>query len=147
MSNRKAAQPKRKAISHPRQQIATFVRGIGTDDEIAALCAEHVEGWAELRPKSRADMVRLMRKAEACPLPPALAVRTDDSGTTRIGTPDDANVTLNALRLTDALASYSQDYVDDRVSDLTSFARSGPKGGLKPRSESLSAGQALAAWP
>lgn len=135
----------KKAGSTPRQQVAQFVSGAGTDDEIAALCAEHVDGWADLRSKSKADMVRLMRKADACRLPPALSVRTDDSNNSIIGTPDGANVTLNALRLTDALASYSQEYVDDRVSDLAAFPRSGPKGGMKPRSESLSAALAFVA--
>ena len=143
MSTRKAA-PKR-AEKPSEQQIATFVSGAGTDDEISALCAEHVDGWAGLSAKGKADMVRLMRKADGSLKPPALSVRTDDSNNSRIGTPDGANVTLNALRLTDALASYSQEYVDDRVSDLAAFPRSGPKGGMKPRSESLSAALAFVA--
>ena len=144
MSNRKAVQSKL-AIKPPRQQVATFVSGEGTDADIAARCAEHVEGWADLSAKSQADMVRLMRRTNDCQSPPGMAVHTDADNTSRICIPDDANVTLNALRLTETMASYSQDYVNDRISDLTSFARSGPKGGLKPKSESLSAALAFVA--
>ena len=144
MSNRKTAQPKR-AIKPPRQQVATFVSGKGTDAEIEVRCAEHVEGWTDLSAKSQADMIRLMRWAKDCQSPPTMAVRVDEGSNTLLGIPEDANVTLNALRLAETMASYSQDYVNDRVSDLASFARSGPKGGLQPKSESLSAALAFVA--
>ena len=144
MSNRKAVQPKR-AMKPPRQQDATFVSGKGTDADIAARCAEHVEGWTDLSAKNQADMVRLMREFENLPPPPRMSVRVDEGSNTFLGTPEDANVSLNALRLTDTMASFSADYINDRISDLTSFARSGPKGGLKPKSESLSAALAFVA--
>ena len=131
--------------SQPSIPSATMVSGQGTDAEIEARCAERVDGWSEMTAKRKADMVRLMRVYDGMRAPPGLTVKSDGGDGSIICNPDTANVTLNALRLIETMGSNSQDYVNDRVSDLASFARPGTKGGLKPGTESLSAALAFVA--
>lgn len=105
-----------------KKQEATIVSGVGTDAEIAQRCADNVQGWAKLSARSKADMVRLMRGYEERATGPAYEIRMADDGTSYLRVPDNANVTLSALRTVETFASPSQAYVDNRLCNLANHA-------------------------
>lgn len=123
---------------------AYIVAGYGTDAEIAARCAESVEGWADIGERAQADMIRLMRQWWEQKPAPRMEVEGDDTGSV-IRPPEGSNVTLNALRLGEALGCPSPEYMDDRLLDLSSIPRASSKGGMSATSASLSAGIAFVA--
>lgn len=88
-------------------------------------------------------MVRLMRMVENAQPHPAFAVTDTPGGEKKIGVPDDCNVTLHALRLIEAFASASPDFVNDRLGDIATYHRAGFKGGNEPTPVSVAAGVAF----
>ena len=105
-----------------------MVSGFGTDEEIAARCAEQVGGWASLSDRGKADMVRLMRHYHDTVQPPALEV-VKGKDQLELHTPDGLNPTLNAMRLMKAMGTSSDALLNARLSDLTRY-HSSRGGGL-----------------
>lgn len=124
-----------------RKQIATVVSGAGTDEEIAARCAAAVDGWDTLSPKARADTIRLMRHVEHASNPPRSVVTRSENGAVVVGAPENANVTLNALRMIDAFGTNSSDFTNDRLGDLVNYHASANRLGVT--TENLSAALAF----
>jgi hypothetical protein len=124
-----------------RKQVATVVSGAGTDEEIASRCAAEVEGWDKLGEKGKADMIRLMRHFEHAASPPRIQVQQLDDGKKEIGAPDDANFTLNAMRMVQTLGTNSDAFTNDRLSDLINYYSANNRNGAT--SENLSAALAF----
>lgn len=100
---------------------AYIVSGEGTDAEILERCAKNVEGWDKLGPRGKSDMVRLMREFHFGRVPPRYEVKRDGAGNTSIRPPEEQNTTLSVLRVTEAFASVSVDYVDSKIGDLADY--------------------------
>lgn len=127
-----------------KPQRAFFVDRDGTDAQMAEWCAEAVEGWETLAEQERAEVISLMRSFARGGRSARMEIVAD--GEQRyIRIADEANATLQSLRLTKTFATRSQSFVNDRVSDLTAFARPGVKGGLSAGSDQLNAALAFVA--
>jgi hypothetical protein len=107
----------------PKMQEAFIVSAQGTDEDIRARCAESIAGWDDLQEASKADMIRLMRTFENSGSPPRMRIKAE-GGQSSIGVPEGANVTLQTLRLVEAMGSRSQDYANERVADLANYRSS-----------------------
>lgn len=144
MARTQQAKPARKTSNKTPDgiphKVVQVVSGKGTDEDIRARCAESVDGWAELSERGRDDLVRLMRQYDGRPTAPTMEITVTDSGAKMIGPPEEANVALCAMRLTETFASSSGVLVDARVSDLTNYF--GAKSG-GATSDSVSAGIAF----
>jgi hypothetical protein len=101
--------------------VAYIVSGQGTDEEIAARCAEAMPDWPDLTDKVRGEIVRLMRYFWSLDPAPAVAMEKGEDGKTALGPPAGANVTLWALRLVETWGSNSNAYGNHRLGQLGSY--------------------------
>ncbi|NML95146.1 hypothetical protein [Novosphingobium olei] len=114
---------KQKRAKEPTKKlVATFVRGNGTDDEIRARCEAEISGWIDLSPKAQSDMIRIMREVENRPVSPAVSLRTDGEAQS-VGPDETTNLSLYAARMTDTFASGSNDYCDQRLSEIARYSQ------------------------
>lgn len=122
-----AKQPRRRKASdvteakQSAKQAVKFVSGEGTDAEIEARCAAEVPGWDKLEASDRADMVRLMRAVTGDRSAPTINVSKNDEGGVHVETEDGRNLTLNVLRLAEALGSSTDHLINERVNELVNL--------------------------
>ena len=115
-----ARKPKTGALAKPPSPpIAYIVSGEGTDEEIAARCADAIPDWATLGERVQQDMIRLMRSFWEHRAPPVMTVSTNDDGGRQLSPPEGANVTLHTLRSIETFASPSEAFVNERLYDLS----------------------------
>jgi hypothetical protein len=115
-----ARKPALESTADQPKRVAAIVSAEGTDDDIRARCAEHVDGWDRMGEADRADCVRLTRLFWSRSTPPRFE-GTTEGGMPRLDTPEGESVTLHALRMVGTMGANSADYVYDRASDLTNY--------------------------
>ncbi|WP_168194197.1 hypothetical protein [Altererythrobacter sp. TH136] len=132
MATRKASSADNTATKQPDSRPAAFiVSGEGTDDEIAERCATHLPGWANLPKQSKQEVVQLMRRFWERANPPSYVLADGEKGKTiGPGNTGPEQVTLTMLRLTDAMASGKQEYLDQRLGDLANYHGKADRHGL-----------------
>jgi hypothetical protein len=114
---------KKNVPDQPRQVVVQIVSGQGTDQEIAARCADRVPGWESLGDAGKADLVRLMRWYEEQTVAPAMVADKQGPLQGVIRQPDGANSTLFYLRLIELFGTGSPELLDQRISDLARYAK------------------------
>jgi hypothetical protein len=108
---------KTKAKPMAETQHAYVVSGEGTDEDIAARCAESIPGWGEMGKSVQQETVRLMRVFWS--YRPSPVYETKQIGDKRmLGVPDGHNVTLQSLRTVEAMGTNSTAYSDQRLAEL-----------------------------
>lgn len=131
----------RKQAQEPAKKIAYIVSVDGTDEDIAARCAEVMPDWPTLGERARGDIVRLMRRFYEHNAPPRMEVKTNDAGVRELGPAEGANVTLHTLRLVQAMGTNCDAFANERLCELSKHFR-GEDGRA---SSQLSAGLAFVA--
>lgn len=132
MTKRKGSQADKIADKQPEPKFQAYVvQGDGSDDEIGARCAAAIPSWAELTAHQQAETIRLMRGFWERKDTPRYEVAKSENGVS-IGPsrPEAGHVTLTMLRLTDAMASGTQEYLDARLGDLGNYHGKADRRGL-----------------
>jgi hypothetical protein len=116
---RKPANTGGKQAEDAAERKCYIVSGYGTDEVIAARCAEAIPDWADLGDKVQQEIVRLQRAYWNQPVAPRYEVVENATGGRMIGAPAGANVTLHILRSIEAFGSGSEAYMNDRICELS----------------------------
>jgi len=118
-----------------------IAKASGTDADIMAECAANVEGWAGLSERGKAEMVRLARAYRARPVAPVLEVVSKQGGIAEVKVPDEQEIALHTLRLTDTFATNSAELTNAHITELARYHCKADTGGLS--SQNLSASLAF----